>query len=80
MRESFKNQELSKEEAKNIKSPVKTRPCDKLSSDGEQSQDEEEFIELGYQDISKVLFIDTKVMNFGTFMPGGKLLGSNLMI
>ena len=80
MRESFKNQELSKEEAKNIKSPVKTRPGDKLSSDGEQSQDEEEFIELGYQDISKVLYIDTKVMNFGTFMPGGKLLGSNLMI
>lgn len=80
LRESFKNQELSKEEAKNIKSPVKTRPGDKLSSDGEQSQDEEEFIELGYQDISKVLYIDTKVMNFGTFMPGGKLLGSNLMI
>lgn len=37
-------------------------------------------MELGYQNINNVLYIDTKVMNFGTFMPGGKLLGSNLMI
>lgn len=37
-------------------------------------------MELGYQDINDVLYTDTKVMNFGTFMPGGKLLGSNLMI
>lgn len=81
LRDSFKNQELSKEEAKEIKSPVKRRPGDKISDDGqEQSQEEQELIELGYQDISKVLYIDTKVMNFGTFMPGGKLLGSNLMI
>jgi len=58
------------------------RPGDKLSSDGEEQsvEEEEEYIELGYQEISKVLFIDTRVMNFGTFMPGGKLLGSNLMI
>lgn len=83
LRDSFKNQELSKEEAKHIKSPVKKRPGDKFSSDGEQSveeEEEEEYIELGYQDINKVLYIDTKVMNFGTFMPGGKLLGSNLTI
>lgn len=37
-------------------------------------------MELGYQDIRNVLFTDTRVMNFGTFLPGGKLLGSNLMI
>jgi hypothetical protein len=59
---------------------VKTRPEDKYSSDGDQSQEEEEYMELGYQNINNVLYIDTKVMNFGTFMPGGKLLGSNLMI
>ena len=27
-----------------------------------------------------MLYTDTRIMNFGTFMPGGKLLGSNLMI
>lgn len=81
IRETFKDQELSKEDAEHIKSPVKSRPNDdKLSSDGEQSQEEEEYMELGYQNINNVLYIDTKVMNFGTFMPGGKLLGSNLMI
>lgn len=85
IRDQNKKQELSKEDAKQIKSPVKKRPGDdkdKFSSDGEEQsqEEEEEYIELGYQEISKVLYIDTKVMNFGTFMPGGKLLGSNLMI
>lgn len=60
---------------------MKSRPGDKISSDGDQSQEEEEeYMELGYQNIDNVLYVDTKVMNFGTFMPGGKLLGSNLMI
>ena len=79
--ESVKNQEISKEEAQQIKSPVKVnRNVEQASSEGEQSQEEEEYMELGYQDINDVLYTDTKVMNFGTFMPGGKLLGSNLMI
>lgn len=69
-----------KEDAERVKSPVRIRPTDKTSSDGEQSQDDDEYMELAYQEISNVLYTDTKVMNFGTFMPGGKLLGSNLMI
>tara|TARA_B110000305_G_C19022181_1_gene439819 strand:+ start:68 stop:364 length:297 start_codon:yes stop_codon:yes gene_type:complete len=36
LRDSFKNQELSKEEAKEIKSPVKRRPGDKISDDGQE--------------------------------------------
>ena len=35
---------------------------------------------MGYQDIDQVLYTDSKVMNFGNYLPGGKLLGSNLMI
>lgn len=39
IRDSFKDQELSKEDAKQIKSPVKIKPG-AHSSDGEQSQEE----------------------------------------
>lgn len=77
-----RSQEIPKEDYENIKSPVKVKPSDKISSDGEESQeeDDDEYMELGYQDINSVLNADTRIMNFGTFMPGGKLLGSNLMI
>jgi len=37
-------------------------------------------MELSYQDIDSVLYTDTKVMNFGSYLPGGKLLGSNLTV
>ena len=33
-----------------------------------------------YQDIDQILFADCRVLNFGQFLPGGKLLGANLMV
>lgn len=32
-----------------------------------------------FEDISKVLFVDSNILNYGTFYPG-KLLGSTLVV
>jgi len=77
-------EDIPKEEARLIKSPMKKKQSrfEEQSKEEEPARagSEEEEMELSYQDIDNVLYTDTKVMNFGSYLPGGKLLGSNLTV
>lgn len=43
-------------------------------------EEEENEIDYTYQDINSILYADQRVLNFGSYLPGGKLLGSSLHI